>query len=231
MIWVVGYNFGLLGWLLGICDPPYKFFHPHAAGNCKYSGVWKELSAWSAMNVFTDFLIFFLPLPMILRLQMPMAQKIGVILTLGTGLMVCAATIVNLVISVKIIRQESTEDPLQLWAIIEMNVGLLVICLPAMKQLLSRSVPQLSYRFGSYGSSGKRKSSKGQASGDRTPGGRSRSWVRQGKYDTDTGSLSDERLTHELKQLAAQHEVMPESRGNGDLGHGTEKDPELGTNT
>ena len=61
MVWVVGYNFGLLGWLLGICDPPYKFFHVHAAGNCKYSGVWKELSAWSAMNVFTDFLIFILP--------------------------------------------------------------------------------------------------------------------------------------------------------------------------
>lgn len=39
MVWVVGYNFGLLGWLLSLCDPPHKFFYPQVAGNCKYSGV------------------------------------------------------------------------------------------------------------------------------------------------------------------------------------------------
>ena len=77
MIFVIGYNFGLIGWLLSICDPVSKFFHYKQPGNCKLSGVWKELTGWSAINIFADFLIFILPLPMIFTLHMPLSQKIG----------------------------------------------------------------------------------------------------------------------------------------------------------
>ena len=209
MIWVVGYNCGLLGWLLSLCNPPRKFFYPHTPGHCLYPSVWKELSTWSALNVFTDFLIFVIPLPMVLRLQMPLSQKIGVVFTLATALMVCAATIVNMVISVRIIRQQSTEDPLQLWAIIEMNIGLICICLPALKQLLSRSVPVLSRSFGiskSYGSLGRRKSSHGQVIGNMTPRDRKR-------RETDVSTANVE-LTYEMKHFDAHHRPVTEDSRN-----------------
>ncbi|KAL6714368.1 hypothetical protein ACLMJK_007791 [Lecanora helva] len=208
MVWVVGYNAGLLGWLLGLCNPPKKFFYPHTPGHCLYPSVWKELAAWSAMNVFTDFLIFVIPLPMVLRLQMPLSQKIGVVFTLATALMVCAATIVNMVITVRIIRQQSTEDPLQLWAIIEMNIGLICICLPALKQLLSRSIPILSKSFGSsrsYGSIWKRKESSAQIGPDMTQGERKR-------RETDV-STADIELTSEIQKHSELHEPMPEETG------------------
>ena len=214
MIWVVGYNFGLLGWLLSLCDPPHKFFYPQIAGNCKYSGVWKELSAWSALNVFTDFLIFALPLPLIYKLQMPLSQKIGVVLTLATALMVCAATIVNLIISVKIIKQESTEDPLQLWAIIEMNIGLICICLPAMKQLLTRGVPLFSKQYPdrvTYGSSRKRSEPNTDASKATTPGGVRRSLL---DIDLDANSTTDIRLTHELTEFDERDASISNNTGN-----------------
>ena len=237
MIWVVGYNCGLLGWLLGLCDPPKKFFYPHAPGHCLYPSVWKELSTWSALNVFTDFLIFVIPLPMVLKLQMPLSQKLGVVFTLATALMVCAATIVNMVISVRIIRQQSTEDPLQLWAIIEMNLGLICICLPALKQLLSRSVPLLSKSFGSsksysgYSGSGRRKNS--HIVGNMTPGDRKR-------RETDVSTANIE-LTYEMKELDEhgsmadnterfKHVMPAEPSGFRDLGEkavfGKAKDPE-----
>ncbi|MCJ1460778.1 hypothetical protein MMC28_011160 [Mycoblastus sanguinarius] len=216
MVWVVCYNFGLLSWLLGLCNPTHKFFYADAAGSCKYGDVWKELSAWSGLNVFTDFLIFFLPLPMVWQLQMPLSQKLGVVFTLATGLMVCVATIVNMVISIKIIRQQSTEDPLQLWAIIEMNIGLVCVCLPAMKQLLSRSIPFLSRSFGSgksYESGGKGSASNGQSSGNRTPGRRA---TRVLNTETDGESASNIRLTHEMKQFEEQQEF---TRGEGVSGN------------
>ena len=61
MTWVVEYNCELLGWLLGLCNPPKKFFYPSEPGHCAYHSVRKELSAWIAMNVFTDFPIFIIP--------------------------------------------------------------------------------------------------------------------------------------------------------------------------
>lgn len=215
MVWVVVYNFGLLGWLLSLCDPLHKFFYPQTAGKCKYSSVWKELSVWSAMNVFTDFLIFVLPLPLVYQLQMPSSQKFGVVLTLGTGLMVCAATIVNMIISIKIIKQKSTEDPLRLWAISEMNVGLICVCLPALKQLLARSVSFLSKKYwsgGSYASSRKKSMPNRDDFGNVTPGLRKRS-----TFDTevDAQSTSNIRLTHEMKQYDEQNESMPDESVNG----------------
>ena len=130
---------------------------------------------------------------MVLKLQMPLSQEISVVFTLATALMVCAVTIVNMVISVKIIRQQSTEDSLQLWAIIEMNVGLICICLPAQRQLLSRSIPFISKSFGSsrsYGSAGERKGSSGQEMRNIMPGKR----IGRGTEF----SISDTTLTNEV---------------------------------
>jgi hypothetical protein len=128
--------------------------------------------------------------------------------------MVCAATIVNMVIRIKIIVQKSTEDPLQLWAIIEMNVGLICVCLPATKQLLARSVPFSSKKYGIggiYGSSIRKKS---VPNGDIvTPGGRKRSIFDR---EADAESTTSIRLTHEMKQFDEQNESMPDdSAANG----------------
>ena len=207
MVWVVGYNFGLLGWLLGICDPTSKLFHLEQPGNCRYSGLWKELSAWSAINVFTDFLIFFTPLPMIWQLQFALSQKIATVITLATGLMVCAATTVNLVISIKIIRQESTEDPLQLWAIIEMNIGMIVVCLPAMKQLFFRALKSRS----------KASSAKGMDASDESKSGRLGRRL-GGSNDPDLESTSNIILTQEMKQVEEQNTRLhkPVRSLNGD---------------
>ncbi len=63
------------------------------------------------MNIFMDIFVFFLPLAMILKLQMPLSQKVGTVSILATRLMVCAGTIVNMGMTIKIVRQRSTEDP------------------------------------------------------------------------------------------------------------------------
>ena len=90
------------------------------------------------MNVFTDVVLFFLPLPMAYSLNMPLKQKIAFTWVLTTGLFCCIASVVCFVISLRIIRQQSTEDVLQLWAIIECNIAIICICLPAMRQLIAR---------------------------------------------------------------------------------------------
>jgi len=141
-------------------------------------------------------------------------SEIDVVLPLATGLMVCAATIVNMVIRIKIVAQKSTEDPLQLWAIIEMNVGLICVCLPAMEQLLARSIPFFSKKYGNGGSYGSSMRKKSVPNGDIvTPGGRKRSIFDR---EADAESTTSIRLTHEMKQFDEQNESMPDdSAANG----------------
>lgn len=53
-------------------------------------------------NVATDFLILLLPLPVILRLQVPFKKKIRLLLVFGIGLFACVASVVRLVYSLQV---------------------------------------------------------------------------------------------------------------------------------
>ena len=53
-------------------------------------------------NIATDFLILLLPLPVILRLQMPFKKKIRLLFVFGIGLFACVTSVVRLVYSLQV---------------------------------------------------------------------------------------------------------------------------------
>jgi hypothetical protein len=49
-----------------------------------------------SVNVATDFLILILPLPICIRLQMPLNKKLRILSVFGIGLFACIASVVRL---------------------------------------------------------------------------------------------------------------------------------------
>ena len=65
------------------CTPIKKFWQPDIAGKCI-----NERTLWftnAGLNIATDFIIFVLPIPVIVRLNLPTRQKVllGLIFTIG----------------------------------------------------------------------------------------------------------------------------------------------------
>ncbi|PVH93966.1 hypothetical protein DM02DRAFT_496663, partial [Periconia macrospinosa] len=105
---------------------------------------WRKINIFSGvMNTATDFTILVLPVLMI-RLQLPIRQKIGVIVVLMTGGFVTCITIIRLK---SIVNSVSNPDftwedvPQIVWWTTEVDIAIVCACLPAGKPFLRRHFP------------------------------------------------------------------------------------------
>ncbi|KAL4794453.1 hypothetical protein BDV19DRAFT_390290 [Aspergillus venezuelensis] len=113
------------------------------------------LTVFTATDLLTDFIIMFMPVPIIWRLKMPTAKKIGVtslfmvgIFTIGAGV---ARTYIYLVTSYD---KEHNLDFIAdftlfiLWSEIEVNVAMVVCCMPVFAPVVGRCRDLLYSRIG-----------------------------------------------------------------------------------
>ena len=76
------------------CNSPVKAYWeyppmPYGEYTCMHEGI---SAVWvGSFNTFADLLITVLPIPLIMRLQMPIRQRIGVVILLSLGFVVTAA--------------------------------------------------------------------------------------------------------------------------------------------
>lgn len=84
MFIVVGYNIGIVFPLIFACRPLKRNFDVTITeGYCINRT--PLYIATAVLNIVTDIMLLILPIPMIVRLQMPRVQKIGLILIFGVG--------------------------------------------------------------------------------------------------------------------------------------------------
>ncbi|KAI9790932.1 MAG: hypothetical protein M1816_004693 [Peltula sp. TS41687] len=129
--------------------------------------------AGSVINIFTDFVILLLPMPMVWRLRLPMRQKIAVIGIFATGALVCAISIIRLQAMLA-----AKEDPDITWGqvpnsitgAIECNIGIACGCMPCLKPLFNRWIPKLK-SIASSGSKGNSSSKRNNNGGSSSGGG------------------------------------------------------------
>ncbi|KAL4728223.1 hypothetical protein ACLX1H_004965 [Fusarium chlamydosporum] len=144
-----------------ICIPVAKFWNHDMPGKCL-----NPLTIWylmASVNLVTDFAIFCLPLPVIKSLNLPRKQKIMLFAIFSLGLFTC-------VISIYRIRTlktaAATKDPnwdnvdAAIWSFIEVTNAIIAACLPTLRPLMSRLMPQI---FGSSLGRSNRASSYGQS--------------------------------------------------------------------
>lgn len=70
------------------CNPPARTWHLlgwTGGGSC-FDNI-KTSYAVGGINIFTDIVILIMPLPLIYRLQLKLAQKLGLIAIFGTGIL------------------------------------------------------------------------------------------------------------------------------------------------
>ncbi|BCS27547.1 uncharacterized protein APUU_60595S [Aspergillus puulaauensis] len=126
------------------CVPVTRFWDPTVAGTCLSSkGLWFSNAS---MHIATDLAILVIPIPALAALELPKKQKVALISIFALGGFVCVTSVCRLVALKKI---SDSSDPTYdnvgaaSWSAIECNVGIICACLPTLRPLVSRIIPQL----------------------------------------------------------------------------------------
>ncbi|KAL4991621.1 hypothetical protein BDW68DRAFT_198392 [Aspergillus falconensis] len=126
------------------CIPVARFWNPTIPGSCLNSkGLWFSNAS---MHIATDLAILIIPTPALYKLELPRKQRIALISMFAVGGFVCITSICRLM-SLKGIADSS--DPTYdnvgaaTWSAVECNVGIICACLPTLRPLVSRLIPQL----------------------------------------------------------------------------------------
>ncbi|CAI6337296.1 unnamed protein product [Periconia digitata] len=98
--------------------------------------------ATSSINILTDFWILFLPVRTLLKIQRPQHEKLALIVVFSLGVFSCIASIVRLH-SIHIYTESDDpfydSVPVNLWSMVEVNIGIWCASIPALKALVSRN--------------------------------------------------------------------------------------------
>ncbi|EXF75119.1 hypothetical protein CFIO01_06729 [Colletotrichum fioriniae PJ7] len=128
--------------LLGLSCLPIAIIVPSTAGFCL-----DTLPIWyfsSAMSLATDFMIFCIPLPSVLRLQLPKKQKAMLFGIFCLGFFVCIISVYRMF---TLRTAVSSNDPpwenigAAIWSAIELNTSIICASLPTIRPLLSKWLP------------------------------------------------------------------------------------------
>jgi len=133
---------GVLGGTF-VCTPVQKFWDLNVEGSC-----WSASAYWvsaAAGSVAMDFWVWMLPMPVIGKLRLGRRQMWGVVAVFALGGIVCAVSVVRLVL-VKVlegINMTRSGVAAVTWSAVEANVGIICASLMALKPLVMRIFPKL----------------------------------------------------------------------------------------
>ncbi|KAK3668934.1 hypothetical protein LTR22_000012 [Elasticomyces elasticus] len=137
---------------LSLCAFYYRY-PPQTAGHCLDEGL--ATLAAGILNIVNDLLAALVPIPLVMRLRMPMRQRIGVSVLFGLGFIVIVAGSVRTYYIWKGLMATWDETwyayPLWIAAAVEIDVGVICACAPALKTLLhfTKAANRLSHPFSS----------------------------------------------------------------------------------
>ncbi|KAF1810294.1 MFS general substrate transporter [Eremomyces bilateralis CBS 781.70] len=144
------------------CRPLKSIFDPRITASTCIDILSLYLSS-SPLNLITDLAMLFLPMPLLTGMRLPRKQKIILIITFGFGLFVTAIDVVRVAYLQQALEtrlQEAHDHPEDqspnnylnfhwyaalsyMWSAVEVNVGIMCGCVPALKPLASRFLPRV----------------------------------------------------------------------------------------
>ncbi|KAK4235415.1 hypothetical protein C8A03DRAFT_36729 [Achaetomium macrosporum] len=130
-----------------VCMPVAAFWDPNVKGFCLDNGtIWYVMAG---VNVFTDFAVFTMPIPVISSLQLPRKQKAMLLIVFTLGIFPCAVSIYRIkTLSAAARSTDPTWDNVDAatFSFLELSVGVIAVCLPTLRPILVHAMPRL---FGS----------------------------------------------------------------------------------
>lgn len=106
------------------------------------------LMAVGGVGIFTDVVIWLIPIPMVWQLQLNTRERILAVCTFGVGLVACVGSVMRLVAVRKFLYYgnldgNDSRDPINAWAVVEMNLALICACVPALRALVVKHIPKI----------------------------------------------------------------------------------------
>ncbi|TKA77221.1 hypothetical protein B0A55_02576 [Friedmanniomyces simplex] len=179
-----------------------------------------QIYAGSGINTALDLLVFVLPIPKLLQVQISTRKKAGVVMTFAVGIFVTTCSIIRLAYVIrwrKTTNPTWTYAPIALWSLIECDVGVICACMPALAGPIKRfwimAVGQ--HLSNLYESRSKEKATKSTGSHARPSSNSWRSVSRPGDSKHGTNSIMrnvDLEVSDEV-ELVDKHSSQRNSRG------------------
>ncbi|CRK11483.1 hypothetical protein BN1723_001815 [Verticillium longisporum] len=144
---VASYTVTIAGLLLFGCKPIRSAWDPYVTG---------KLS-----NIVSDVVLFVIPIPTIIKLKMPLAQKIGAGIMFGVGSVTVATSVVRMVYLPSLLGSSDipwVAAPANVWSFVEVNLFIICGSMPTFRKFLKRFAPKL--MGSSYGTSRPSRSAK-----------------------------------------------------------------------
>ncbi|KAK4097969.1 hypothetical protein N658DRAFT_432971 [Parathielavia hyrcaniae] len=156
LVIVAIYNVYVLAMQLTMCIPLHKNWDPSVVdGYCHSDTGHGQQIFWAMvyLHIITDFMIFVIPIPVVLAMTIPMRQKLGLLFVFTVGLFVCVISIVRAAHLHQLIAGLNvTWDMIQManWSSAELNISIVCGCMPTLRPLLAKMFGPLMNRFFPY---------------------------------------------------------------------------------
>ncbi|OJD40489.1 phosphatidylserine decarboxylase [Diplodia corticola] len=118
----------------------YSLRMPPAKAKCFSMNTFRNIGMFnSIVNIVTDLLFASLPVPLIWELQINIRAKLTLASILSLGFFASAAAIVKCVSQWNVLDEPdwTVHDSFNVWNCIELNIGIVAACLPALKPLFN----------------------------------------------------------------------------------------------
>ncbi|KAK6439757.1 hypothetical protein LTR95_004028 [Oleoguttula sp. CCFEE 5521] len=129
------------------CSPIAGFWDFKLAGSAK---CFPKLPVWftnAGINIVTDIAIVALPIPMIRQLKMAKRQKIALMAVFALGFFTCLTSILRLQSLYSAAQLQGGLNQhgamAALWSQVELATGIVCSCLPTLRTLIARTIPNL----------------------------------------------------------------------------------------
>lgn len=116
---IIGHLAGTLI-LIFQCRPVQKSWQPQTKGKCMPNDA--TFYGLAAVTIFFDVIIFFLPIPLLLKLNINLKKKIALCCVFLLGLLTTVCSVMRMV-QILTIARTGNSTMLVLWGVIELNVG------------------------------------------------------------------------------------------------------------
>ncbi|KAK3374662.1 hypothetical protein B0H63DRAFT_255129 [Podospora didyma] len=137
---VVLYSAWTFAMHMTMCIPLSKTWDTSLPGRCQGAKVWWAVTY---LHISTDFLIFVLPIPVVISMTIPLRQKAGLLVVFAMGFFVCLISVLRtLWLNALLYSKDMTWDLVSIanWSIVEINMAVLCACLTTLKPLVTKFV-------------------------------------------------------------------------------------------
>ncbi|KAF7559029.1 hypothetical protein G7046_g5126 [Stylonectria norvegica] len=126
--------------LIFACTPVKMSWNPGMKGHCLAPG--PSFTTYAAITIVSDIIVALLPLPLLLKLEIRLGKKLGLIGIFGLGLFTTICSILRYLQIKQIQSGDGNSTMLVLWGTIEFNVGNMVSSLPFLAPIFIRKAKQ-----------------------------------------------------------------------------------------